>query len=532
MNNAWQVIKTIFLRLRFIFVFIVIGLIVGNWALIKNVVDRYTRPATTGEIAVGDVEWFCPMHPSVVRQEPGQKCPICGMPLSKRKKGEKATLPEGVLSRLQFTPFRISQAGLATEEIGYRPLVRELRTVGTLDWDERRISHPSVRVAGRVDELFVNFVGARVNKGDPLYRLYSPDLATTQEEYLLAIKAAEETKDASADARQRAKRLVESSRERLRLWGLTEEQLSEIEKTRKATTHVTITSPVAGIVIKKSIDLGHYVAMGEDPWTLADDSVLWMQADVFERDLPLVKPGQSVEIASEGLERALQGRIVFIAPTVDVETRTTKVRVEVPNPDGALKAGMFVTATLRVPLAGQKGPDLKAEPTPGRDIYTCDLHPEQVFDQPGVCTKPPCNGPPAMELEKQKVPAGSRLVYVCPEHPDVIAEKPGVCPRDGKKLAYRILKDEMLPAGDRILALPFSAVIDSGVRKVVFVERSHGIYDAVAVEIGPRAGEYYPLLKGLAAGARVVTQGAFLLDAETRLNPAAAAAYFGAEMKK
>ena len=533
MNNAWQVVKTVFLRLRFIFVFIVIGLIVGNWALIKNVVDRHTRPAASGEAATGDVEWYCPMHPSVVRAEPGQKCPICGMPLSKRKKGDKATLPEGVLSRLQFTPFRISQAGLATEEIGYRPLVRELRTVGTLDWDERRISHPSVRVAGRVDELYVNFVGARVKKGDPLYRLYSPDLATTQEEYLLAIKAAEETKDASADAKGRAKRLVESSRERLRLWGLTDEQLSELEKTRKATTHVIISSPVAGVVIKKSIDLGHYVAMGEDPWTLADDSVMWMQADVFESDLSLVKAGQAVEISSEGWSgNPLQGRVVFIASTVDVETRTTKVRVEVPNPDGALKAGMYVSALLRVPLSGQKGPDLKAEPSAARDIYTCDLHPEQVFDQPGVCTKPPCNGPPPMELEKQKVPAGSRLVYVCPEHPDVISEKPGVCPRDGKKLSYRILKEETLPAGDRILAVPFSAVIDTGVRKVVFIERAHGTYDSVAIEIGPRAGEYYPVTKGLAAGDRVVMQGAFLLDAETRLNHAAAAAYFGAELKK
>jgi Cu(I)/Ag(I) efflux system membrane fusion protein len=354
MNNAWQVTKTLFLRLRFIMVFVVIGLIVGNWALIKNVVDRYTRPAATGETVTGDVEWYCPMHPSIVRQEPNQKCPICGMPLSKRKKGEKATLPEGILSRLQFTPFRISQAGLTTEEIGYRSLVRELRTVGTLDWDERRISHPSVRVAGRVDELYVNFVGARVKKGDPLYKLYSPDLATTQEEYLLAIKAAEETKDASADAKGRAKRLVESSRERLRLWGLTDEQLSEIEKTRKATTHVTITSPVAGLVIKKSIDLGHYVAVGEDPWTLADDSVMWAMIDVFERDLPLVKLDQTVEISAEALTQAMQGRIVFIAPTVDVETRTTKVRVEVPNPEGKLRAGMYVSALLRVPLGKEQ----------------------------------------------------------------------------------------------------------------------------------------------------------------------------------
>src|SRR6516162_6029417 len=100
MNNTWQVLKTLFLRLRFIFVFVVIGVIVGNWAWIKNMADKYTRPSAAGETAAGDVEYFCPMHPSIVRSTPGQKCPICGMPLSKRKKGEVGTLPLGVLSRL------------------------------------------------------------------------------------------------------------------------------------------------------------------------------------------------------------------------------------------------------------------------------------------------------------------------------------------------------------------------------------------------------------------------------------------------
>jgi RND family efflux transporter MFP subunit len=599
MNNAWQVIKTLFLRLRFIFVFIVIGLVVGNWAWIKNWTDKHIGHRPAVETAVGDVEWFCPMHPSIVRTTPNEKCPICGMPLSKRKKGEVAKLPDGVLSRLQFTPFRIQQAGLATEEIGYRSLVREIRAVGSLEWDERRISHPSVRVAGRVDELFVNFVGARVKKGDPLYRLYSPDLSTTQEEYLLAVKSLDEAKDASGESKARAKRLVESSRERLRLWGLTEEQLAELEKTRKATTHVTISSPVAGVVIKKAIDLGHYVAMGEDPWTLADDSVMWLQVDVFERDLPLVRVGQAVDLASEAWSgKTLQGKIVFIAPTVEAETRTTKVRVEVPNPDGVLKAGMFVTAALRIPLGKAEDvyygccdacPEIKKDapgkcpkcamelviksvtPAPKektekpaadakeRTIYVCEVHPEEVFDQPGACKKPGCDG---MALEPRKVPVGSRVVYVCPAHPEVTSDKPGECPKDKKKLAFKIVSDtsrttetwvcsthsgHTAPAKQKcpdcgidmkfvqveeLLAVPLSAVIDTGSRKVVFLERGHGTFDAVEIHVGPRAGEYFPVTKGLAAGDRVVTQGAFLLDAETRLNPAAAAAYFGAEMKK
>jgi Cu(I)/Ag(I) efflux system membrane fusion protein len=533
MNNAVQVVKTLFLRLRFIFVFIVIALIVGRWSWIMNVADRITRPKTVAEAATAGFEWFCPMHPTVVRGDNKEKCPLCGMPLSKRKHGEVVKLPAGVLSRLQLTPFRIQQAGVAVEEIGFRPLVRELRTVGTMEWDDRRMSHPSVRVAGRVDELYVNFVGARVKKGDPLYKLYSPDLSSTQVEYLLALKAIEETKDASADAVGRAKRLAESSRERLRLWGLTDEQLDLLEKSRQATSHVTITSPVAGLVIKKAIDLGHYVVVGEDPWTLVDDSVMWLQAEIFERDLALVKLDQQVELSSEAWPGApVLGRIVFIAPTVEPETRTTKVRIEVPNPGSLFKAGMYMTAVFRVPLTGQKGPDVKQSPSPARDIYTCEMHPEEVYDQPGVCIKFPCQGPPPMKLAKEPIPAGSRLMYVCPEHPDEISDKPGTCPRSGKKLAYRIVKDSLLPSPERILAVPFSALIDTGLRKVVFLERAYGTFDSVEIEVGPRAGEYYPVLKGLAAGDRVVVQGAFLLDAETRLNPAAAAAYFGAEMKK
>jgi membrane fusion protein, copper/silver efflux system len=190
-----------------------------------------------------------------------------------------------------------------------------------------------------------------------------------------------------------------------------------------------------------------------------------------------------------------------------------------------------------------------------KTVYVCDVHPEEVFDKPGQCFKGSCNG---MELEPRKLAPGSRVVYVCPAHPEVTSDKPGECPKDKKKLQFRIVSEAsrtvetwacpMHPdktAGgklqcpdcgqqmkhlqtEELLAVPFSAVIDTGLRKVVFLERGHGTFDAVEVQLGPRAGEYFPVMKGLAAGDRVVTQGAFLLDAETRLNPAAAAAYFGA----
>ena len=190
-----------------------------------------------------------------------------------------------------------------------------------------------------------------MKKGDPIYRLYSPDLVTTQEEYLLALRSLEELKDAGDAALGRAKRLADSTRERLKLWGIADDQVAELEKSKKAQTHLTIHSPVGGIVIKKEIHAGHYVVVGEDPYTIVDDSAVWMLAEVYERDLGIVKVGQPVEIMAEAFPgHAFTGKVAFIAPEVQSDTRTAKARVDVDNKDGRLKAGMTVTAVLRVPL--------------------------------------------------------------------------------------------------------------------------------------------------------------------------------------
>lgn len=358
LRNAWMFTKILFVRLRFIFVFVVIGLIVGNWNYILNVVDKLTRPSKADDMVQGEFEWYCPMHPTVIRSDAKENCPICGMPLSKRKRGEKTQPPAGVLSRLQLSPYRIKQAGLATEEIQYRTLVREIRTVGYIAYDERRLSHVTARTAGRIDKLFVDFTGTTVKTGDPLVWIYSPDLVTTQEEYLLALKTLEEIKsqgqhDGASIAR--GKDLVDSARERLWLWGITDEQIKALEESKKVETHLKIHSPVDGTVIARRVLAGEYVSEGTELYLIADLSAVWMQAEVFERDIGLVQLGQAIEITTEAYPgESFVGSVAFIDPTVANETRTVKVRVDVQNEDGKLKPGMYVTAVLRIPL-GKRG---------------------------------------------------------------------------------------------------------------------------------------------------------------------------------
>ncbi len=592
-HKAWAFTKVLFLRLRFILIFVVIGVIVGNWDWIMNHVDRWVRPSKADDRVAGDFEWYCPMHPSVVRKDEKEKCPICGMPLSKRKKGQKEELPPGVTSRLQLSPFRIRQAGVATSEVAYRRLVRELRTVGFVDFDERKLAHITARTAGRIDRLFIDFTGATVKPGEPLVWIYSPDLVITQETYLLALRTLDEIRakpQVDEGALQRAQRNADSAKERLRLWGVTDAQLKTLEVTKKAETHIRIhwEGKEAATAISRHVLAGQYVTEGTELYTLADLSTVWMQAEVFESDIGQIREGQGVEVRTEAYPgESFFGAVSFIQPTLQAETRTVKVRVDIDNRDGKLKPGMYVTAIVRIAFGKQAevyfrccskctkppsetpgkclecdmdlvqfgglrvGQERKAEP--GRAVYVCPMHKEQIWEKPGECAK--CGG---MKLEELKIPTGQKLVFACPAHPEVSKDKPGTCPKDGKNLEYNVAlgdapiadawictahpertapqKEKCPDCGrdmkhvefEQLLAVPFSAVIDTGFRKVVYVDRGEGLFEGVEVKLGARAGEYYAVRDGLKPGDRVVTAGAFLLDAESRLNPAAGAQYFGA----
>jgi Cu(I)/Ag(I) efflux system membrane fusion protein len=249
-----------------------------------------------------------------------------------------------------------------------------------------------------------------------------------------------------------------------------------------------VRAPLSGIVTKKAVVVGDYVAEGGALFDVADLSTVWIKARVYEEDLGIVAIGQKVLATSTAFAgESFEGTVVFVDPFLDKATRTADLRVDLPNAGGRLKPGMFVTATIRVPLADvEPFKSMARPPSDGRTrtVYWCPMHPEVVCDEPGKCEK--CGG---MDLVKKEIPA--------------------IGPKD-------------------VLAVPETAVVDTGKRKVVYVESSPGVFDAHEVVLGPRADVFYPVVKGLEAGDRVATAGSFLIDAETRLNPAAAGTYFGA----
>ncbi len=477
----------VLVRLRFIGLLVAVMLVAAYWDDVAARVERWTHgPGDAPYETASDVEYFCPMHPHIVRAEPGA-CPICGMPLSRRQKGGRAALPEGVLARVQFSPYRIAQGGIRTTAVGWRPLVREVRTVGFVEYDERRLARISARFPGRVESLAVDFTGLAVERGRPLASLYSPELLAAEESLLAALRESQSAADPQRAARSAA--LVRAARSRLELWGLLPEQIAAIEDSGVASATVEVLSPLAGVVTRKAVVVGDYVDEGAALFDVADLSTVWVKAAVYEDDLALVRPDAQVEATASAFPgETFTGKVAFVDPFLDRATRTAGVRLDLPNPNRRLLPGMYVMASVRVPFA--------------------EIEPFRSQPQPAALAEP-------------------RVVWWCPMHPDVVRDAPGNCDACG---GMQLVRKE-LPAGPApgdVLAVPETAVVDTGRRRVVYVESEPGVFDAHEVVLGPRAGAWYPVIGGVEAGARIATAGAFLVDAETRLDPAAAGAYFGA----
>lgn len=240
--------------------------------------------------------------------------------------------------------------GVTTAVVERRPLATAIRAVGRIEYDEQRITNVNLRVSGWAEDLFVDFTGQLVRKGQPLFTLYSPDLVASQDEFLLALRSREKVKDSPvSEVREQTDRLLEASRERLRLWTLTDAQIDEIAERGKAKTYLTIHSSVTGYVIEKPLFKGMYVQPETRLYSIADLSQVWMNAEIYEFEVPFVTVGQLVAASFSAYPgQVFYGRVSYIYPYLNEKARTVKVRVELPNPKLLLKPEMYGTAQITV----------------------------------------------------------------------------------------------------------------------------------------------------------------------------------------
>ncbi len=340
--------KKILIPLVFLIVAAAAG---GGYYLWQGKQHKAAKPEQAAQTAV---QYTCPMHPFIIKDKPGA-CPICGMTLVPIKKGgeEKPAAKEAaMLEQVSLSPTQMVMANVATSEARMAPMSRDINAVGIVQYDQARQAKVTSWVAGRIDRLYVNTVGAWVSKGRPVAEIYSPDLVSAQQEYLLALKSREQFKDSPIQAiSQGGEGLVASARQRLKLLGVKDEQIARLEKTGEPNIRLAIYTPLSGIVIEKIALQGQYVNVGDPLFNIADLSTVWVEAEVYETDFPFIKIGQRVDIVSQSYPgRTFTGRVSFVYPFLDPKTRTVKVRVQIANPGLKLKPDMFVNAVIKVQL--------------------------------------------------------------------------------------------------------------------------------------------------------------------------------------
>jgi len=358
--------------------------------------------------------YHCPMHPNYTSDKPGE-CPICGMTLVPVEEEEEKS-SEVIQDVLKISPEKQQLIGITYGKVEFRSLKKVVRTVAKFTYDETNIRYITTKFSGWIEKLYVDYTGKFVKRGQPLFEIYSPELLSAQEEYLIAFKFKKITENAVS--------LLNSTKTRLLLWGINENQLKEIEKAGRPMRIMVYYSPFDGFVIEKNVFEGKYINAGETLYQIADISNIWVLADIYEFELPFIKIGQEAIITLPYYpSEVFKGRITYIYPYLENETRTIKVRIELKNPDFKLKPYMFGNVEIDIDL--------------------------------------------------------------------------------GKKLV-----------------VPESAVIDTGIRKLVFVNRGNGYIEPREVKLGHRVDEYYEVLEGISEDEEVITSANFLIDSESKIKSA------------
>ena len=421
-------------------------------------------PAAAGE---EDARYLCPMMCTPPLSKPG-RCPVCGMKLKKLERDGG----DGVSVTLEPAARRL--AGIETAEVKLETLTREVRTVGELAFDQGRDATIAAYVDGRLEKLFADYVGVPVKKGDDLAVLYSPDLYTAQREYLSARNALASGAGAGETV---TRELAIAARDKLIELGMSAEQIAALRESGEAETRLRIVSPLGGTVVEKLKTEGQYVQQGEPILRIADLSAVWLMLELFPEDAAAVRFGSRVRAELRSLPgEEFVGRVTFVDPTVDPQTRTVGVRVEMLNPDGRLRPGDLATATIEAPAV---------PPAPGEPVYDPDL----------------------------------AMKYVSPMHPQIVRDEPGECPVCGMDLvpARELGFAESRTADRAVLSVPRDAVLRAGGNSVVYVETDPGRFEIRDVQLGPTADGRTVVLGGLEEGERVATGGNFLIDSQMQL---------------
>ena len=341
-----------------------------------------------------------------------------------QKEGKVQEVSSGAV---QISPEKQQLIGVKIGTAEMKPLEKVIRTVGRVDYDEKRIVTVSPKIGGWIEDLYVDFTGKFVRQGEPLLTIYSPELVTTQEEYLLALRAKRDLKKSPfPEVAGSGDSLVDSAKRRLKLWDITDEQIKALEESGQSKKTLTLYSPFSGFVLEKTASKGMNVMPGMALFKLADLSVVWLIADIYEYELPFVRVGQQAAVQLSYLPgETFTGKAIYIYPALDPNTRTAKVRFEFSNAQGRLKPEMFANVEIKIRL-GQK------------------------------------------------------------------------------------------------LTVPEGAVIDTGIRQMVIIDKGSGYFEPREIKVGAKVEDYYEVTKGLKAGERVVTSANFLIDSESKLKEAMA----------
>lgn len=446
--------------------------------------DKNQGSSTSTEHQHGNEEsssYICPMHPEIKSDKPGS-CSICGMhlvPVEKEeaKESEKKNEKEEALF-IRKASRRL--AGIETEIVVSKPAFQTIKAVGSISFDEGRVSTITAYVDGRIEKLYANYTGVEVKKGEHLAEFYSPNLYSAQVEYLQAEKALGKMKSSKLPSMRNSQmQLLKGAEVKLQELGMAKEQIRTLKESKKANSRLTLNSTVTGTVIQKNAVEGTYVKTGQVIYKVADLSTVWLLLDLFPEETRYLKFGLKVHARIRSApDKTFMGRISFIDPIVDSKTKTVRVRVEIPNKEDLLKPGDYADAEIQVAVDSK-----------GKHAITYD---------PDLAGK-----------------------YISPMHPQIIKSKEGPCSICGMKMVpasnYGYTDDKSKI--ENSITVPRDAVLSIGDKSVVFVEDSEDYFllrEIIAGEL--TSNNRIIVLSGLQEGDRVASSGAFLIDSQMQLS--------------